>query len=322
MSLLEPYMEKHATLAAGTPLSLEADVGQSILVKDVQVYSPANTYIELKTEKTGVGVYRVKGNLGNHLAANYTDWYSDVAGVENLRPGRKTLLSWLISKGYMAGYPVAEGEKFSIQEVGASTPTAMVNVIYELYEAGDMTSEMPNGRKATEYVMPSYGQPTAVLAVNTETVLNVCMLPKEYITFPWADIVPAKTVIEILALMGSPVSVAGDATNYGIRSTYLKMIRERETLFDEDVNGVRFYQYGVGGTANDKYFGGGLCSFGNLSDMDIGYPFEGLVGKPFGAAEDFDVYIATANIGTTAGTPKTIAVADAEVGLVLRITKE
>jgi len=133
--------------------------------------------------------------------------------------------------------------------------------------------------------------------------------------------VPAKTDIEILAILGSPVSVAGNGSNYGIRTKYLKLQREREVLFDEDRNGLLFWQTDYGQVENDIRVGGGMTVIGNKSDVDMLDGFELLKGRVFHAGEDLDIYVTTGHIGSSEGTPKTISVARAEIALVEKVIR-
>ncbi len=233
----------------------------------------------------------------------------------------ETVLGYLRRKGMFSGYPIAEGQKMTIMEDGSSTQQADVYVEYEQYDVGDITPDMPNGSEAKEYVFINYGQPASALAVDTTTKIDTMKSPNEFPRFPYEDEVPAKTDIEILAILGSPVSVAGDSSNYGIRTKYLKLQREREVLFDEDRNGLLFWQTDYGQVADDLRVGGGMTVIGNKSDVDMMDGFELLKGRVFHAGEDLDIYITTGHIGSTQGTPKTISATRAEIGLVLKVTK-
>lgn len=55
------------TVIGNSDLVLQADPGESFLVKDIRIFNPASNYITLQTEKTTVGFFRVGGTLGSHL---------------------------------------------------------------------------------------------------------------------------------------------------------------------------------------------------------------------------------------------------------------
>lgn len=65
MALKEAFMLK--TVIGDADLELSADAGESILVKDVQIYGAASNYVTLTIDKVTVGYFRVGGTLGSHL---------------------------------------------------------------------------------------------------------------------------------------------------------------------------------------------------------------------------------------------------------------
>ncbi|KKL00835.1 hypothetical protein LCGC14_2628460, partial [marine sediment metagenome] len=145
------------TVLGAADLTLTAKAGQSILIKDVRIYSPTVVYANFLIERTAIGFFRVASLLGNHLhfgpgrASHSHDWYfgtaegtmGDVGSfIENAGEAdtavaltqaaadtnylrvphmtetpssfRQTLLSYLGSRGLFSGYPVAEGETFTL----------------------------------------------------------------------------------------------------------------------------------------------------------------------------------------------------------------
>lgn len=65
MALREKFMVKQTYAAAD--LTLEADAGKSLLVRDIICMNPVADYLTVTIEKDTVGYFRVGGNLGNHL---------------------------------------------------------------------------------------------------------------------------------------------------------------------------------------------------------------------------------------------------------------
>jgi len=289
------------------------DVGSLSTADDVTSFQRA----ELKTASGNVAGQFLLGD------ANY-DWVDVDEFVQHNAQGinvRETVLGYLARLGLFKGFPIAEGQKMVIMEDGSSTQQADVYVEYEKYEPGDITPEMPNGSEAKEYMFLNYGRPSSALAVDTTTEINTMISPAEFPKFPFEEGVPAKTDIEIQAILASPVSVAGNGSNYGIRTKYLKLQRGREVLFDEDRNGLLFWQTDYGQVANDLRVGGGMTVVGNKSDVDARDGFDRLRGRLFRSGEDLDIYITTGHIGSTEGTPKTISVSRAEICLVERVIK-
>lgn len=284
------------------------DVGTLSSAGDVTSFQRA----ELKTASGGVAGQFLLGD------ASY-DWVDVDEFVQYNEQGvnvKETVLGYLGRIGVFKGYPVAEGQKLTIIEDGSSTQQADVYVEYEKYTPDDISPEMPNGSESTEYMFINYGQPSSALAVDTTTEIDNMISPAEFPRFPYESDVPAKTEIEIVSILASPVSVAGDSSNYGIRTKYLKLQREREVMFDEDRNGLLFWQTDYGQVANDIRVGGGMSVIANKSDVDAGDGFEKLRGRTFKSGEDLDIYITTGHIGSTEGTPKTISVSRGEIGLV------
>lgn len=65
MAIKSPFALK--TVFGNTDLELKADPGESFLIKNIFIATPATNFITLRTEKTTVGYFRVGGNLGSHL---------------------------------------------------------------------------------------------------------------------------------------------------------------------------------------------------------------------------------------------------------------
>ena len=64
MALKQPFAIK--TVLGNTNLELKADVGESFLIWDILSYDPEADYITAKIEKTTVGYFRVRSDLGSH----------------------------------------------------------------------------------------------------------------------------------------------------------------------------------------------------------------------------------------------------------------
>lgn len=232
-----------------------------------------------------------------------------------VKPQQKTLISLLRELGHFDGYPVAEGETLILEDVKQAGCLQLV--IYQINDAGDFKPEMPNGSKATEYMFVNYGRPAAAVTTTVETVYNTVKSPAEFPDFPFAKDVPAHTEIELLGVLASDLvdyRSAADAMN----TDYLKLVRERETLFDEDKNGL--IHKGVVGTVNGAtVIARGYSLFGNFSDVDRKLPL--LFDPPlmFSPGEELGIYVAT-TAGTTVSAAS-LAAADLEIGLIERVKR-
>ena len=226
---------------------------------------------------------------------------------------RETILGLLGRLGLFAGYPIEEGQtlKFS----GVKEANAVQLVIYQVGDAGDYLKSAPNGSEADEYLFLNYGRVAAALTTAGSTIYDTVKSPAEFPDFPYAKDVPAKMEIDLLGILASPVRDYDDATHVTY-SQYLKLIRERVTLFDDDKNGLLMLGTGLADAAATIY-GEGQSLLGNYSDVDRRLPF--LLDPPitFSPGEELGVYITHAIVTNAAS----IAAAAAEIALIERVRK-
>lgn len=229
------------------------------------------------------------------------------------KPQQKTLIGLLRELGLFNGYPVAEGETLILEDVKQAGCLQLA--IYEIHDAGDFKPEMPNGSKATEYTFVNYGQPAAAVTTTAETIYDTVKSSAEFPDFPFAKDVPANRQIEILGILASDLvdyRSAADALN----TDYLKLIRERETLFDEDKNGL--IHKGVVGTVDAAtQIARGYSLFGNFSDVDRKLPLMFEPALTFSAGEELGIYVST-TAGETVSAAS-LAAADLEIGLIEKV---
>jgi len=210
---------------------LEAKSGESILVR--KIYAPfptADSYLTLRVDRKTVGFYRVQGKSGRHL--------------DMPKPGyiNNNLMDFLESAGVNVAIPVGEGQTFSY---AYSSGNAHTIVVYDLYEAGDITPQMPNGSESKEYTFVQYMDAGTYPLASGDCHLDASLSPAEFPDFPCGKVVPARHTIELLGLVGSPVGDADDASNY-IVTDYCKIVKNREVLFDKDRRGFPFRNGGLG----------------------------------------------------------------------------
>jgi len=206
--------------------ALEAKAGESFLIRGLYVTPQTdNDYLTLKVDRKTVGVYRIYGRSGNHLGAMNTGYIN------------KNLMEFLASKGVICSIPIAEGQSFTVESSGTSP---IVVIVYDRYDAGDVRADMPNGTDSKEYLFVQYMDTTETIDDSKTITLDTSLSPAEFPDFPCGKAVPANTEIEILGLAGCPCGDGFAAGTY-IGSSYVKMIKERETLFDEDRNGIPFF---------------------------------------------------------------------------------
>lgn len=201
--------------------ALTPKTGESIVIKSIKVSDGASphNFVTLKIDKTTVGYFKVGGVGGNHLHFPLSD-------------KQYNLLDELRLNNVFIGYPVAEGETFYIE--GIDNDKAVVQVEYEVYDSADVKREQENGSASTSYLVVNYGIVTSNINRRGEYRLDYSLLPAEFPDFPFGVPVPAKTTIQIYAIgVLSPYIVSMVGTNE-IWADYLKLIRDRVVLFDED----------------------------------------------------------------------------------------
>lgn len=275
------------TQKGATALTLTAKPGESLLVKGIKVYSAAGTYITIKTEKTTVGYLRVDETYGNHVA--FPHCKSALTTFSSFLP--KNLLALLLEMGIFKGYPVAEGESIVIS--GAEGAADIKTVTYDIMEAADIKNTDPNGSKALEYFMISYGDTGAAIEAAGDNHLDNPLCPAEFPAFPFNKEVPSKTEIRVHGIVASEIGVVNATPALAINTTYLKLIKDREVLFDEDGNGILFDGSNVP-VAAGTHVAEGQSPVGAMSNVDPRPPL--LFPEPllFDQGDELNAYITAA----------------------------
>lgn len=347
----------YKTVLGDTTLELEANTGESFLIKDVKIYNPATDYATFNIETNTVGYFRVGGVLGSHLpfpagrSQHSHDMLTgatevavmangaliaDAGGIEMAAPrlaetaastlysrvlqlakagliGGKTIIRLLIELGYFNGYPIAQGETFSIAGVAQADAIQMVE--YEVYDPGDQMPEMPNGSKGTEKLYINYGGSGAVINLTGNTLLNKTANPAEFPDFPFGKNVPGNRQIDLIGLLASDVAPsANEGTNYTY-SKYLSFFHDTQFLFDEDKNGLLYYNPIATALGTMDHVGEGYSVGGNLSDIDARFPH---IFDPAIVFDDGEELVIQWNTERTL-TGQSISEALQEIGLILKL---
>ncbi|MBA7603367.1 hypothetical protein ES703_10474 [subsurface metagenome] len=224
MGLKEAYMIKENMSAATASLSIQAGVGESLLIKQLLVGARhGGGFCECLIDRLSVGFWYIGDLDANHL---------EQCGVCDVLPN---LFERLQDKGIFAGYPIAEGETFEIKPAvqGADIVGA---IVYEIHEAGDMAAEMPGGSKADEYMFVNYGTNKSAIVGGAFGDIDMSRNPSEYPAFPFGEVVPAGHEIDIHGVLLKTWGGYVDHTAETMR--FLKLIRDRKVLFNEDRRGI------------------------------------------------------------------------------------
>jgi len=224
MALKEAYMIKENFSAATASLSIKADVGESLLIKQLLVGAlHSGGFCECLIDRLSVGFWYIGDINANHL---------EQCGVTDVLPN---LYARLQELGIFGGYPVAEGETFEIKPA-VQGATIVGAIVYEVHEAGDMKSEMPGGTKSGEYMFINYGTNKAQIDANAYGALDKSRNPSEYPAFPFGEVVPAGHEIDIHGILLKTWGGYVDDTADTMR--FLKLIRDRKVLFNDDRRGI------------------------------------------------------------------------------------
>ena len=224
MALREPYMVKRITASGGG--DLVADAGQSLLVKDIHCLpSTLDDFLTIRVDKVLCAFYRVQGYAGNHLA------------YPNERKPNPSIMGYLAAKGLNPFIPVGEGQ---ILNVSRAAEAGDVTLVYEIHDAGDIVPTMPNGSEGPEYLFLNYCTNGVAIDAIGEFLLDEILCPAEFPDFPIGKDVPARTVITMLGVVGSPFGYSGSTQTVTGETSFLKFVRGRDTLHDEDRVGISF----------------------------------------------------------------------------------
>ena len=219
MALKEALMVK--TAMASDTLTLEAAVGEAFLIKGINIDNVAVIeFAKLSINRVTVGYLSVFDNKQNQF------WFASEAAAP------PNLLAFLGEKEIFKGYPVLEGQTFTLDITGGTNKNS--RVIYEVYEPGDIGSDMQNAVGSKEYLHFNYGTNSAEIAIDSNGNFDKSLNPSEFPDFPFGAVVPAKTKIEIIGML---IGTHRKGVYFGDKCRYLKLSKGREVLFDSDRTG-------------------------------------------------------------------------------------
>jgi len=265
--------------------------------------------LNAQNEKTQIHMSALNADVG-------TGDYSVHEAMQMVTGGRtETLMQYLFKRGEFKGFPVAEGETLKITGVAATNAKQVV--VYEIHEGGDITSDMENGSKAPTYLFLNYGNCTSSMTAAGDHLYNNSISPAEFPGFPFGAVVPAKYNIEILGICASPFAPKeNNGTNY-MYTQFLKMIKDREVLFDEDRQGIIFDNRQLDLTGRSDSIAQGFSLIGNKSEYDLNDPFMFSPPLVFEPGDELGIYVTTVQ-GTGA---QDIAIDEHEICLIERVTR-
>jgi hypothetical protein len=263
---------------------------------------------------TDAGGVEIASKMIGGLSANTIYYYVGTTS-RTYSQNMKTLLQLLSELGIFTGFPVAEGETFLI--TGAKGTNAYQIVKYEIYDAGDIKNTDMNGSKATKYLYINYGNTGADIDAAGDFLYKSSVSPAEFPDFPFGATVPAKHKIRIHGILASDYAPRNnDGTNY-IYTQFLKLVKERVTLFDEDRRGILMEGFGPISIGHIDHIGDGVSLIGNFSHLDYRMPF--LFNPPleFSEGEELNIYLTT----VAGGEVPSLTVDKHEIGIIEEVEK-
>lgn len=267
---------------------------------------------------TKTSALRDGNNVNRHLglradAAVPADVYDEVrvllwSGFQT----NETLLSYLGKLGIFKGFPIAEGETMTIEGMAGANSICMI--IYELYDPADIKPDQENGSKSSEYFFINYGDTGAVINVAGDTIYDNPVSPPEFPDFPFGKVVPANHEIELHGILASPFAPGENVDAHYCYTQFLKLVKDREVLFDEDRNGLLFLARSATADGAQDMKAEGFSLIGNLSEYDNNPPF--MFPKPllFQAGDELGVYVTTLKNGTG----QNISLEEQQIGLIMK----
>ena len=221
--LLQANMIKRITASGGG--DLEARSGESLLIKRIECVPSSNdTYLTITVDRVTLAFYRIQGKSGNQLGTLHGFY----------RKGN--IMEFLTRNGVNVTIPVSEGQILTIKRYAEA---GNVILVYDRYSAGDIRADMPNGSAAKTYTFLQYAKVGTAPTASGDHLIDTALTPSEFPDFPCGKVVPPLCTIDLLGIAGSPV-YNGTGVGAHFISNYLKLIRNREVLFDTDRNGIPF----------------------------------------------------------------------------------
>lgn len=235
--------------------------------------------------------------LLGHTGSNVGDVYDEVrallwAGFAHV----PTILEFLGQLGIFKGFPIAEGETLTIEGMEKDA-NSITQIDYEQWDPADIKPDQENGSKSKEYLFLNYANTGAAIETAGDQLYDTPVTPAEFPDFPFGGICPAKHEIEVIGILGSPFAPGeNEGTNYTC-TKFLKLMKEREVLFDEDRNGLLFWARSAAADGLQDMKAEGFTMIGNLSEYDNNPPLIFPVPLKFVAGDELKVYVTTV-IGT------------------------
>ncbi len=205
-------------------LSLTMEAGQSCRVRDIFWHDPDNAAEDLKVKVDRKTLLHFSVPATWHLLSS------------NHQGTIGSMMEEFKKFGLFPEIPVAEGQVLTIT---GATANDFLELVYDLYEAGDIKSTDFNGTDSADYRMFQVISNSIAPTETGDEPLDASDLDPVFIDFPADKVVPPNTRILLRGLFGSPVS-KGDGANQDQYSSHIKFLKDREDIFDKDLTGFLY----------------------------------------------------------------------------------
>ncbi len=280
MSLIKQGMVEKGTGANDGSLTMQA--GESALIRDLYYLAGHVNHEDVDIDIDRKRIMQFKAPVSWFLL----HWYASHAFIP--------MVEAIKAAGLWPSIPLGEGQTFT---AGSALNDAYMEIVYDLYEAGDIKSTDDNGSDARRYRLFQTISNSDTITAAGDWPLDQSSLDAVFPQFPGGAVVPAGTEMHLLGLYGAPVSKGGGAAN-GQYTTHLKFIANREDMFDKDLTGMNFLGNAAFVLADVEYQNvcGRLAnSIEYLQPRIIAYD-EPIIFK---AGEELNVYATIAETGAT-----------------------
>jgi len=267
MALKEPFMVYHGL--GSHEYTLSPGYNEGIVIKKIYVPQPVDDFLVIFIQKTLAGFWSLGAvNPGNNLYyPGRQSWHSYKEPSQEFpvflggEACDENVYNYFVEMGLFRPYRVAEGETITFRTL-YNTPFELI-LQYEVYDSADVDPAEPNGSKSDEYDFVNY---IAVSFVEPgDKTFDKTWNPSEFPAFPVGERVPADYQITIWGIVGIPVFYTAGA-DLNLRTSAVKIVRNRKVLFDEEKKGIPFY-----GAPEGVYIGEQRCYLTVTSSLIRGH---------------------------------------------------
>lgn len=233
MSLRKKGMVEVAT--GTSALTLKAEAHESIRVTDIRYFTLAAGAEDFDISIDTKRIMQLKAPSG---------WY---LGFSNPISNIVSILTSLKELGMFWPIPLASGQTLTVTAAGANK---FVEVVYDLYDAGDVQANEPNGTLSNESMLYQVIGNSDTVTAAGDWPLDQSQLDSIFPAFPGGAKVPANHTMDLLALFGSPVTKAASGAQQQ-HTSRLKLVKNADDIADKDLGGYLFYgdqDYATNGT--------------------------------------------------------------------------